>query len=429
MVPRTPSIKIGSETVEFELVFDGTGVLPSKIPGVLPFTDDGIAKQIERFKFLVFTFQGPIHSPYYLKLSWGKLLFQCRLSQLSFNYTLFKPDGTPLRARAHAVFIGFNDEATLALKANKTSPDLSHALTVRAGDTLPLMCFNTMAAASTTCKWPGSTVERLQKSGCRDRASVSAARKSRHMTVPSPLTGATALVSFTIKVAGKEIPSTFQVLSIDTWVAVNKVPKARIVIFDGNPATSNFEISDLDTFLPGKQLEIAAGYSQKDTPIFKGIIVKQGIEINQTQGSKLIVDISDEAIKMTLERKNDLFPKISDSELIGKLITSSGLEKDVAPTNPVLEQIVQYYATDWDLMMMRAELNGFVVMVEAGKVSVKEPDTKQTPVLRVKFGESILDFNAEMDAATQYQPSAIKSITWDVADSKTGRGRAGGSSC
>jgi hypothetical protein len=139
--------QIGSETVEFELVFDGTGVLPSKIPGVLPFTDDGIAKQIERFKFLVFTFQGPIHSPYYLKLSWGKLLFQCRLSQLSFNYTLFKPDGTPLRARAHAVFIGFNDEATLALKANKTSPDLSHALTVRAGDTLPLMCFNTYGSS------------------------------------------------------------------------------------------------------------------------------------------------------------------------------------------------------------------------------------------------------------------------------------------
>ena len=135
--------QIGTEKVEFELVFDGTGVVPSKIPGVLPFTDDGITKQIEAFKNLVFTFQGPIHCPFYLKLSWGKLLFQCRLSQLNINYTLFKPDGTPLRARAHAVFIGFNDEATLALKANKSSPDLSHVLTVRAGDTLPLMCFQT----------------------------------------------------------------------------------------------------------------------------------------------------------------------------------------------------------------------------------------------------------------------------------------------
>jgi contractile injection system tube protein len=134
--------QIGTETVEFELVFDGTGVIPSKIPGVLPFTEDGITKQIEKFKLLVFAFQGSIHSPYYLKISWGQLLFQCRLSKLNFNYTLFKPDGTPLRARAHAVFIGFNDEKTLALKANKSSPDLSHVRTVKAGDTLPLMCFD-----------------------------------------------------------------------------------------------------------------------------------------------------------------------------------------------------------------------------------------------------------------------------------------------
>lgn len=133
--------QIGTETVEFELVFDGTGVVPSKIPGVLPFTEDGITKQIERFKNLVFTFQGPIHTPYYLKISWGKLLFQCKLTTLKFDYTLFKPDGTPLRARAHAVFIGFNNEKELALKANKSSPDLSHVLTVKAGDTLPLMCF------------------------------------------------------------------------------------------------------------------------------------------------------------------------------------------------------------------------------------------------------------------------------------------------
>lgn len=238
------------------------------------------------------------------------------------------------------------------------------------------------------------------------------------MTVPSPLTTDSSLVSFTIKVAGKEIPSTFQVVSIDTWVSVNKVPKAQIVLFDGNPSESNFEISNLPIFLPGNRIEIAAGYSQKESVIFKGVIVKQGIEINQTQGSKLVVDAVDEALKMTLDRKNDLFPKIRDSDLIGKLITNNGLSKDVEPTSVVLEQVVQYYASDWDLMLMRAELNSFVVMVEAGKVTVKKPDTKQPPVLRVKFGESILDFQAEMNAATQYQSSAIKSITWDVAGQK-----------
>lgn len=132
--------KIPSDTVSFELVFDGTGVVPTPLPGVIPYTGDGVADQIDAFKKLVFSYNGNIHSPNYLTLVWGKLLFKCRLSKLDLSYTLFKPDGTPLRARANATFKGFNDEEELQLSANKSSPDLSHVLTVKAGDTLPLMC-------------------------------------------------------------------------------------------------------------------------------------------------------------------------------------------------------------------------------------------------------------------------------------------------
>ncbi len=242
------------------------------------------------------------------------------------------------------------------------------------------------------------------------------------MTVPSPLDGDTSLVTFKIKVEGNELPDTFQVVSIETWLAVNKVPKAQIVVSDGDAATSDFEISNDKIFLPGNQIEIAAGYGPKQTTIFKGVILKQGIEINRTRGSKLLVEAADAALKMTLARKNDLFQKVRDGDLIGKLIANNGLAKDVATTDVELEQVVQYYATDWDLMLMRAELNGFVVTVEAGKVTVKAPDTSQPPVLGVKYGESILDFQAEMNAATQYQSSAIESSTWDLATQKIVKG-------
>ncbi len=133
--------KTPSDTVKFELVFDGTGVVPTKLPGVLPFTGDGIAEQIDAFKKLVFNYNGNIHSPNFLKLSWGLLLFKCRLQSLEVSYTLFKPDGTPLRARANATFIGYNDETELALSAKKSSPDLTHVVTVKAGETLPLLCY------------------------------------------------------------------------------------------------------------------------------------------------------------------------------------------------------------------------------------------------------------------------------------------------
>ncbi|HEY0406173.1 MAG TPA: type VI secretion system tip protein VgrG [Pyrinomonadaceae bacterium] len=235
------------------------------------------------------------------------------------------------------------------------------------------------------------------------------------MTVPTPYTTDTSLVTFTIKVEGEAIDSAFQVSSIETWNAVNRVPKAQLVIFDGSAAESNFAISSLKTFLPGNKVEISVGYHSQESIIFKGVIVKQGIEISQSQASKLNVDLTDESIKMTLARKTTLFEKIKDSDLIGKLIANNGLAKDVASTNVVYEEIVQYYASDWDMMLTRAELNGFVVTVDAGKVTVKAPDTQQTAVLGVEYGDSILDLQAEMDAATQFASSAIKSYAWDFA--------------
>ncbi len=131
-----------SQSVKFELVFDGTGVIPTSIPGVVPFTEDGIAAQLKSFLNLVFTFNGDIHSPNYLILSWATLIFRCRLETLDMKYTLFKPDGTPLRARANCNFVSYVDETTLALTSKKKSPDLSRAVTVKAGDTLPLLCYS-----------------------------------------------------------------------------------------------------------------------------------------------------------------------------------------------------------------------------------------------------------------------------------------------
>ncbi len=130
-----------SQAMKFELVFDGTGVMPTALPGLLPFTEDGIAAQLKTFLNLVFTFNGDIHSPNYLILSWATLIFRCRLESLDMKYTLFKPDGTPLRARGNCNFVSYVDEATLALTAKKKSPDLSRAVTVKAGDTLPLLCY------------------------------------------------------------------------------------------------------------------------------------------------------------------------------------------------------------------------------------------------------------------------------------------------
>lgn len=139
---RSPAFHlVRSESLDLELVFDGTGVVPTAIPGVLPFTGNGIADQLDTFRKIVFEYNGEIHSPNYLRLKWGSLEFDCVLEALDITYTMFKPDGTPLRATVACSFQEYTSPIELEEEANNQSPDVTHVLTVKGGDTLPLLCY------------------------------------------------------------------------------------------------------------------------------------------------------------------------------------------------------------------------------------------------------------------------------------------------
>lgn len=125
--------KTPPETVSMELVFDATGAVNS--------TSTDASEDVKNFKKVVYDFDGDIHSPKYLILSWGPMVFKCRLTSLEVSYTLFKPDGTALRAKANVSFQGYLDAKTLAQKEGKSSPDLTHTITVKAGDSLPNLCY------------------------------------------------------------------------------------------------------------------------------------------------------------------------------------------------------------------------------------------------------------------------------------------------
>ncbi len=239
------------------------------------------------------------------------------------------------------------------------------------------------------------------------------------MSPASPNGGGSSLVTFTVQVNGAKIPTPTQVESIETWSSLGKVPRSRVVIFDGNAAGEGFPLSSSSLFVPGNELKISAGYDNRgESEIFRGVIVKQGLEIQRDQPSRLVVEAADEALRMTLERKNGIFENLRDSELIEALAKRNGVRARVARTQTRHEEIVQYYATDWDLMMIRAEMNGYVVRVAGGELEVAAPDTSQTPALAVEYGATILDLATEMDATTQVAASAIRSTAWDPSSQK-----------
>lgn len=229
-----------------------------------------------------------------------------------------------------------------------------------------------------------------------------------------PQTQTTDLVTFTIKVNGNAIGTTYQVVSLNANYEVNRVPMAKLVIYDGDAATQDFAVSNEDTFKPGAEIEIAAGYHSDENPIFSGIILRHSLKIRNNTSPLLILDCRDKAIKMTVARNSKYFYNQKDSDAAGDIVSSYSLDSDFEDTQVQLETIVQYDCTDWDFIVSRMEANGKLCIVKDGKITAQKPDFTTDTVLDLVFGATMLEFDADLDARNQYQSVVAK--TWDYSN-------------
>ena len=137
-------------TMNFNFVFDATGVVPppSELGGVpvagaiasaLTEKEFVVMDEIKKFSHVVYDYEGEIHRPRKVLLVWGVLSFACALQSVSYEFKLFKPDGSPLRAQATCVFQEALTDCERELTEANRSPDLNHLREVHEGDKLPLM--------------------------------------------------------------------------------------------------------------------------------------------------------------------------------------------------------------------------------------------------------------------------------------------------
>ncbi len=115
------------------------------------------------------------------------------------------------------------------------------------------------------------------------------------------------LPSYTIKVAGTALNSAWHVLSVRVQKEVGRIPSAHLVLRDGDPASSSFEIGNSDTFKPGNDIEIWGGYQGQESLIFKGLVVRHGIELRSSGTSRLNVVCRDAFVKMTMATHRKYF--------------------------------------------------------------------------------------------------------------------------
>lgn len=226
------------------------------------------------------------------------------------------------------------------------------------------------------------------------------------------------VVTMTILVGGEALPGFVQVFSVDIWHELNRIPRAKIAILDGNAAEETFRVSEEGWFVPGNEIEVQIGYQTEENPVFKGIVTGQSIKVRSNGNSILMVDCADPAIKLTTRPRSRYFYDVTESDVFDMIIGEySGLSAEVESTPFTHNEILQFQSTDWDFILSRADVNGMFCLADGGLIEIHSPDFGQDPVAAVRYGNNLLDFDAEIDGTQQF--GSVKGTSWDYSKTES----------
>ena len=230
-----------------------------------------------------------------------------------------------------------------------------------------------------------------------------------------PIKASYNVATFDILIDNELVDPGYKILSISMLKEINKIPTANIIIKDGDASEETFKISEQETFLPGKIIQIKVGRDSENKQLFKGIIVKHGIKVKENGDTELQLECRDEAVKMTLGRHNFYYENQKDSEILEEVIGRyANLTPEVEETTTTHREMVQHHCTDWDFLLLRAEANGKLVIVDDGKIHIEAPKTNTDAALSVLFGSTLLNFEAQMDGRSQWK--SVEAKSWNYGE-------------
>lgn len=220
-----------------------------------------------------------------------------------------------------------------------------------------------------------------------------------------------------VKIGGTDITTVAPIDYVETFTGVNKIPYAIIKVRDwleSDPKKSL--LIDNSYFKIGENVVIELGEDKSTKPVFNGIVAKQGLKMNAENGSCYIEIVAkDKAVCLTIADHILSFKEKTDNEILKSVISAQGLSAEVSGLDLKHESFTQYNMTDWDLINIRAEAYGKIVLVKNGKVSVLEPkNSGGSPT--VTFGENIIKMDLEVNA--DYQIEDVTGKIWDVKSQK-----------
>ncbi|MCF2738662.1 type VI secretion system tip protein VgrG [Bacteroides caecigallinarum] len=231
----------------------------------------------------------------------------------------------------------------------------------------------------------------------------------------SPSKNKDRVLACTVYCNGSKLPDTFSLVSASVRLSLNRIGKATLRFNAGNMDKQTFDESDNALFKPGNPIKLDAGSTNKQETLFEGNIIGLRILTGKDFRSYMVVECRDCAYPATQGRKNRIFEKQKDSDIIKEVLKTYG-SVDVDATQYQHPTLVQYYCSDWDFALSRADACGLFVFTDGSKIKVKKPTVSGSPVLTVTYGEDITAFDLELTADDQF--TQYEAVSWSPKEQK-----------
>lgn len=239
-------------------------------------------------------------------------------------------------------------------------------------------------------------------------------------SVPTPQSP--DLATFTLQVDGQAVSPQTHLLAATVTFAANRIPWARFSFRDGDVASETFALSESSTFVPGAEVELRLGYHGDEQTVFKGHLTRHGIVAEGRRPSQLTVECRHPACRMTLAARNREFADQTDADIAQTLLSEYDLAGDIASTTVTHTQMVQFGATDWDFLILRARANGQLVLPRLETLDIQPPKFDGSPVLALGYGGALERFEGELEA--RLQAASFKTLGWDPSSQEAVEGTA-----
>ena len=210
---------------------------------------------------------------------------------------------------------------------------------------------------------------------------------------------------------GSKLKDAYSLVSASIRLELNRIGKASLVFNAGNMDKQLFDESDDSLFKPGTDISIDAGSVEKEETLFEGKIVGVRIFTDNDLRSYLEVECRDHAFFATQGRKNRIFENKKDSDIIKEVLKDYGNVK-VDTTQIEYPALVQYYCTDWDFALSRADACGLFIFTDGKDILVKKPDISASPVMTVTYGSDMIVFDLELSSHEQFEN--YEAVSWSA---------------